>query len=67
MARTPSLIATQHDWRFVALIGLAGFPAALALFHFILSMETGASAFHAAIAAVAAMTIARAFLAQVAV
>jgi methyl-accepting chemotaxis protein len=64
MLDAPSALAPKHDWRAIALIGAGCFAAGYLLFHFLLPVrswlagmpEPLASAFFAAVAALAAMT-----------
>jgi methyl-accepting chemotaxis protein len=70
MAETSSSPATARDWRWMALIGCACFPASFALFHYALPVgtwatstpELAASVFLAGMASLLAMLLAAGFI-----
>ena len=70
MAETSSTPATARDWRWIALIGCACFPASFALFHYALPVgawvastpELVASVFLAALASLLAMLLVAGFV-----
>jgi methyl-accepting chemotaxis protein len=72
MAETSSSSATARDWRWIALIGCACFPASFALFHYALPVGTWvastpelvASAFLAGLASLLTMLLAAVFVTQ---
>ncbi|HEX3858604.1 MAG TPA: PAS-domain containing protein [Pseudolabrys sp.] len=63
MTTTAPSVTTPRDWQFIALIGLASFTAAFALFHFMLTRATGVAAFDASVVALLATTVVTALFA----